>query len=292
MKLRDAINLFLDEQRPTTRKSYYYVMINMQEYIGPAKPIDEIKSEHLIEYAQNVRSRDYASATIQKYIKTFKTFFNWLVKMRLLQYSPAQPIKGERLKRNIERSKAMTDEELEKILEFARWKPRDYALVLFLADTGCRASGAAGLTIDDLNLSEHRATVTEKGDKMRLVSYGDESAAAIARWLLQRNASAGVYVFSHNGNRMISGSLSKVVRRLSIKVGIRSLGPHSMRHRKGHQLADAKVAPSVAATALGHDNPTITLEYYYPADWGRAEEELRKLVIKTSPAKVIHITGK
>jgi integrase/recombinase XerC len=216
--------------------------------------------------------------------------------MEELDKSPARVLKQRRLPTYIERDKAMTDDELARVLEQVRFNPAHRAIILFLADTGARAGGAAGLTLDNLMLPERRARVTEKGDKSRLVAFGDNCALAMTEWLLRRPHKAGIYVFSRSQKPLTSDSISQIVRRACLAAGVRSLGSHSLRHRKGHQLADNRVAPSVAATALGHSDPVITLRHYYPADWESAERELRKLTTPDSlaprvPAKIIRIAN-
>lgn len=283
MELERAISLFLSEQRPSTRDSYVPVLKRMCSYLGPARPVTDIRPAHLAEYMQHLadhrhNGQPYAPATIVKHIKTIKTFFNRLVKLEMIPKSPAHALKQKRLPAYVSRDKAMTDAELAALLDFVKRKPRDYALLLFLADTGCRISGAAGLTVDDLDLDKRRAWVEEKGDKRRQVAYGDLCAKAIITWLLRRPKRAGQYVFTRDGALMKADNISLMIRRACKAVGIRTLSGHSLRHRKGHQLADQRTAPSIAATALGHTDPTITLRHYYPADWESAERELQKLV--------------
>ncbi len=276
MNLTHAIQVFLGQYKPSTRRALEYPLLSMAEYVGPARPVDSIKPEHLIEYAAALEERPYAPVTVRKHIKSIKTFFNWLVKIDALIKSPAVVIKAKRLQAYVSRDKAMTDGELERILSYVKWKPRDHALLLFLADTGCRAGGAAGLKDGDLDLEHCSAVVTEKGEKTRPVAYGVDCARAIRVWLLKRPREAR-YVFSRSVKPMTAAAVSQIVRRACKKVGVRSLGAHSLRHRKGHQLADAKVAVSTAATALGHSDVLTTLHYYYPRDWASAEKELRKL---------------
>ena len=293
MKLSECIKLFLNEQRPTTRRSYFYVLRDMQNYLGPARPVENLKPTDLVEYMQDVRSRGYAVATVNKYVKTLRTMFNWLVAIEIIDHSPVtSAIKTKKLPAYIDRSKAISEAELNRLLEWLRWnnKPRDYALILFLADTGCRARGAAELTEDRLELDNLRAYVIEKGEKKRTVVYGRETATAIRYWLLMRPREAGKYVFSRKANPMTTNYLSQIIRRNCERAGIkRPISAHAFRHRKGHQLADEKVAPSIAATALGHSDPTITLQHYYPADWESAEKELRKLVQPDNGNRVIPI---
>lgn len=292
MMLRAAANLFLGQyDNPGTRRAYRDILRPLVAYLGPDRPIDRLQPVDVVEYQQSLRQKGYADATVRKHTKGIKTFFNFLVRHELIDVSPARTIQARKLPTYISRDKAMTDDELERILDFVKWKPRDHALIRFLADTGCRAGGASKLRVQDLDLPNYRAVVIEKGSKTRPVAYGEACAQAIRIWLLQRPAEAGDFVFSSTDTPIKPDNISLIVRRACLEVGVRSLGSHSLRHRKGHQLADAKVAPSIAATALGHSDPTITLQHYYPADWESAEKELRKLALPDDnvAAKVIRL---
>jgi integrase/recombinase XerD len=296
MKLVTAVTLFLNEYRNTeTQTAYASAVLPLMAYLGEDMPIADIKPLNLVSYHQMLQAKPYAPATRRKHVKGIKTFFNFLIRVELLDRSPARAIKTQRIASYISRDKAMTDDELRLVLDCVRWKPRDHALITFLADTGCRAGGAAGLRLKDLDLDNLRATVIEKGEKSRFVAYGDDCAKSITRWLRTRleKGQHGEYVFSRRGEQLTADTVSQILRRACIRAGVRSLGSHSLRHRKGHQLADARVAPSIAATALGHSDPVITLQHYYPADWATAEMELRKLAIGAVQLdeKVIRLGG-
>jgi integrase len=115
---------------------------------------------------------------------------------------------------------------------------------------------------------------------------GEDCVNAIKQWLFKRTLQSE-YVFSRKRTPLQSAQVGQIVRRACLAAGVRSLGSHSLRHRKGHQLADSKIAPSIAATALGHSNVHVTLEHYYPADFESAEEALRELVTDTSKKTII-----
>lgn len=298
MNLEKAVVLFLGEYKPSTRKAYRSALAPMTGWIGPARDLGEIKPELLVEFVQKRVNREgLAPATRQKHIKSIKTFFNWCVRLDLLEKSPARVIRGKKLPKAIDRHKAMNDQELETLLSSLRYKPRDYALILFLADTGCRRSGAAGLRLQDIDWEKMIAVVTEKGEKTRRVVFGEDCARAIRHWFAYRNehhALKGVYIFTRDGLPMKPENVSLIIRRACKAAGVRVLSSHSLRHRKGHQLADARIAPSVAATALGHSDPMITLTYYYPHDWESAEKALRELITNPdaeTPSKIVSFNG-
>jgi integrase len=303
VELKKAVNLFLNNQRETTRQSYKYPLKYFVAWMGESRLVESIRPEHLVEYDQmSLKPRDYAPATERKHIKTLKTLFNWLIDLDVIDKSPARVLKAKRLPMYIERDKAMTDEELALLLDHAinhprktlLYRNRDYALILFLADTGCRIGGAAGLKVSEIDFESRRASVVEKGDKRRKVKFGPLCAVALARYVLMRPRAAGAYVFSTGKGPIKADNISLMLRRMCRQLGLRVLSGHSLRHRKGHQLADSRVAPSIAATALGHADPVTTLMNYYPADWASAEAELDKLatppdLLPTEPKTVISL---
>lgn len=305
MELKKAVSRFQEGQKETTRKSYEYPFRYFVAWMGEAKRVDIIKTADVLDYYhESLSKRGYAHSTLNKHIKTIKTFFNWLVDTEVIERSPARVLKVKRLPMYVDRDKAMTDEELTTLLDHILYHPRkdrlhryrDYALVSFLADTGCRIGGAAGLQMKHLNLETRRARVTEKGEKSRPVRFGPETSAALARYLLIRPLSAGEYVFSTTQKPLIADNISLMIRRQCKQCGIRVLSGHSLRHRKGHQLADNHVAPTVAAAALGHADPVTWMQHYSPGDWATAEKELDKLVIQPDmlrsgePKSVIDLT--
>ena len=300
MELRKAVALFLGEHKATTVQAYHTPLEMMRDWCGPARQLSDIKPEMLVEYFQVVvYPHGYSPATVQKHVKTIKTFWNWVVNLELVEKSPARAVKGKKLPGAVDRSKAMTDAELAAILSVLRYKPRDYALLMFLADTGCRRGGACGLRLADLDFKALEAEVTEKGDLSRKVTFGEACAEALGRWLAYRgdhHVIKGVFIFSRDGLPIQAETISIIIRRAARVAGIRVLSSHSLRHRKGHQFADARIAPSIAATALGHSDPIVTMTYYYPRDWESAKRALQELVtdpdtLLDAPPNVVKFKG-
>lgn len=279
MNLNTAINLFLGEQIPSTRKSYFYVLKSMVDYLGPARPLNAVTSAALIEYIQAVRARPgvRSVATINKYVKTIRTFFNWCIKASLLQPPPpSDGLKRLRQPKAIAREKAMPDHVYEQLLDFAKWEPRLHALALFLGDTGCRIGGAAGLRWQQVDFEARSAVLMEKGEKTRPVFFGEECAAALRRWRQQATFDRGDYVFQRDGARMTADSLGQYFSRRCQAAQIGRWGPHSLRHRKGFQFSDSRTSPTISQMAMGHDDVKITMDYYYPHDWERVQQEMEK----------------
>lgn len=294
MLLQKAIDLFLGEYKPSTRKTYKSVLDPMAQFIGPGRELLEIRPEHLVEYMQRLKKITHSPATYNKHVKSIRTFFNWCLRLHLINDTPATPLKRQRRSKAVPKEKAMPEEVYLRLLQYAQFDERYHALALFLGDTGCRIGGAAGLRWMHIDFENLRAIVTEKGEKTRPVFFGGDCLAALRRWRATCTLREGDYVFSKHGGKIKAANLAQVFRRMCLNAGLGSYGPHSLRHRKGHQLADSKIAPSIAAQALGHENVMTTLEFYYPEDWERVQEAMTRLaqnVEHIRPVKVKQFKG-
>ena len=76
MNLHAAIELFLGNYRPSTRRSYMYVLRNFESYIGPARPLSDIQAVDIIRYSQYLSQRPEIKSPVSynKYVKTLRTF--------------------------------------------------------------------------------------------------------------------------------------------------------------------------------------------------------------------------
>jgi len=292
MKLQHALDLFLGEYpNENTVRNYRSTLQPLVLALGSARDIRHITTVEMIEYMQDIKNNDVryllhpsrpklksklSPATVMKHIKSIKRFFNWLIEIGELEKNPADSLKRPKLDAMVDRNKAATPDEIELLLRVTFGHVRNHLLTRLLIDTGCRAGGIANLKIADIDLDKCRAIVTEKGDKIRPVWFSETTARFLRQWLVNRPIWKHDYVFGTDAGHMNAASVSQVIRRASISAGIRSLGSHSLRHAKGYQLADDGAPASVAAAALGHEDPTITLKYYYPRDLKRAEEAIRK----------------
>lgn len=280
MKLKEAVKLYLEQTiKATTRKTHSYALKHLNAVLGPDQPITQIAPADVARWNGVLIARpDITEATRNRYRTSVRAFFNWLVNMDELDKSPARNMKIKREKA-VPRNKAMPDKKLFKLLDFLQWKPRhrDYALVLFLADTGCRIGEAASLTVDNLDLENNRAWVSGKTDG-RMVPFGNKTARIIKQWLLQRRE-VGPYVFSETIKPQ--EQLDQEFRRNCMRAGIGSWGPHSLRHRKAFQYADsgAEDAAILAQSQLGHSDISMTLNRYFPHSFHRVTRVADTLAI-------------
>jgi integrase/recombinase XerC len=311
VKFQQALTLFLQVDRAEqTRDTYRKFLNRLAAWAGPDRPLDRVHPEDLDAYVYEMRHRPtrYAghpkrpeengplsTTTLYKNVKMIKTFFRWCVARGYLEADPSRFLGNSRPVRPLGQGRAATDEELELLLAGAQFAPRDRAIVLLLAQSGCRAGEAARLRIQDLALGDGQAVVDGKGDKRRTIYFGLEAAAALRAWLAVRPPVSHVCVFTstRGGGPLSARSLSQVVRRLGARVGLeRSLGAHSLRHRVGQTFARQHVPVRVAQVYLGHARPEITFGYYQDVDEELLREAGRLLATELPPGSAEELREK
>ncbi len=110
---------------------------------------------------------------------------------------------------------------------------RDQAIILFLWDTGLRASKLCGLEMHDLDLVQRRALIRNgKGEKDRYIPFDLRAKEALVAWLGVRGEPNCDHVFvNRRGNPLTRRGLSALLHRRWVKAGVEGpCNPHAFRH--------------------------------------------------------------
>lgn len=307
IKLIDAYLRFMRTDRsPNSQKSYEsFLGRKFVPAIGPENFVDTITQAQIEDFIYVMRTTQVkyqghpnhpeveeplSPATITRNFKMIRALFNYCVRQEWIVKSPVDNVYVRHYRRPPASSKAISAEDLQKLIdiallntsEFLRY--RDKALMLFLADTGCRAGGAASLRMDTVNLEKREALIHEKGDHYMKVMFGSETAEAIRDYLEVRPETSHPYLFVVRGEHgpFNAETVGEVIKRLCERAGIRRWGPHAIRHRVGQAWADAGMSPTLVQSKLGHSSVLITLENYFNQDETRLREATDRLALASA----------
>jgi integrase/recombinase XerD len=220
--------------------------------------------------------------TIRQYVRCAKRFFKWLYEDEKLDHNPAQRLKMPP-KPDLAR-KGISKVNLAKIIAAAEKScVRDLAIVLFLADTGCRVGGLTHLKIENIDLNNNRAIVFEKGKggsaKKRTVFFGDRTAFALSSTIVQRPQDDEIHPdsleFLFLGSRKSRGAYKKlseagiyqILKRLAKGCGIeKGFNPHNFRHGAIRGWLNNGMPLSLASQLAGHSSVNVTGDIYGTAN--------------------------
>jgi site-specific recombinase XerD len=222
--------------------------------------------------------------TVKDYHGHLRTFFRWIVDEGALDVSPV-----ERIPVPIDREDDIipfTSEQVDALLDAARKTPtpkRDEAIVLFLLDTGARASEVCNLTFADLDLTQKQAVVEGKGGKKRPIYFGKRTARALWNYLKddKREADEAVFASSHTGEALTRNGLLLLLRRLgkAARIHTVSVNIHRFRHTFAVEFLKNGGNQMALMRLLGHTHIRMTSRYVH-----LAQADVQKQARQFSPA--------
>jgi integrase/recombinase XerC len=199
-----------------------------------------------------------------------RSLFGWLHK----KYQISDPMGGiDKPKAGTPRLKAVLEDDLKKLISALVGKNdpgsiRDLAIILFLADSGCRSAGLRHLKLTDVDLERKRAVLREKGDRERSVTFTEFTLRALVAWLRIRPANAPTlfcgFYGKHYGQPLQETSLNQMLKRRARQCNLEDhiLNPHSFRHRAVKEMLRNGMSTAAVAQASGHRSVEVTEQVY------------------------------
>jgi len=168
---------------------------------------------------------------------------------------------------------------------------RDHTLLLFLYNSGARASEAVGVTVADLDLPDvHQASVRlmGKGSKVRRCPLWASTAGALRALIGDRPTTAAVFV-NRRGHALTRYGVHDLVARYGRRVACRlpslqqkRVSPHTIRHTTATHLLRAGVDINTIRAWLGHVSVDTT-NVYAEIDLDTKAKALAKCAIHPDP---------
>jgi integrase/recombinase XerD len=144
---------------------------------------------------------------------------------------------------------------------------RDYALLLFLYNTGARASEASELTIADLHLDHASVDILGKGRKRRQCPLWPMTVGELRALVGDRSPPEHVFL-NRCGQPMTRFGVHALVERTAAKaqgvmptLSAKRVSPHSIRHSTATHLLSAGVEINTVRAWLGHASLETTNVY-------------------------------
>ncbi|HVG09339.1 MAG TPA: site-specific tyrosine recombinase XerD [Thermoanaerobaculia bacterium] len=143
---------------------------------------------------------------------------------------------------------------------------RDRAMLELLYATGLRVSELVGLKLPQLRLDVGFLVAFGKGNKERVVPVGEQAEDWVKRYLreirpgLAEGRHQTVFV-NYAGEPMSRMGFWKNLKAYGVKVGIRGLSPHVLRHSFATHLLEHGADLRAVQTMLGHADISTTQIY-------------------------------
>jgi integrase/recombinase XerD len=250
------------------------------------RTIDDTTEADLLGYfaARHAATR---ATSANRRLTVFKRYFRWALRERIV---PADPtLKLQAAKQPLRVPKTLTEQQVESLLAAPDVDTplglRDRTMLEVIYASGLRVSELVALKTFNVSMNEHVLRVTGKGDKQRIVPFGQEAAAWIERYvrtarpaILGGQQSEDLFVTAR-GQGMTRAMFWVLVKKYAIAADIRSpLSPHTLRHAFATHLLNHGADLRAVQMLLGHADISTTTIYTHVA-----RERLKRLHAQHHP---------
>jgi integrase/recombinase XerC len=228
--------------------------------------------------------------SVGRKLSALRSFFGFLVDEGLLSCDPTQLIRGPKRGRalpqvlSVDTAFALMEAPAadsavghgQRAAARRRLTLRDRAILELLYSAGLRVGELVALNDGDLRLAQREVRVLGKGNKERLVPFGESAAAALACYLderpRQRRQTGGHALFLNDrGGRLTTRSVQRSVRHYlralatpaGAHIGAAGATPHALRHSFATHLLESGADLRSIQELLGHTSLASTQRYLH-----------------------------
>lgn len=249
-----------------------YLLAVQKFYIFLGKEVTLATKDDIVNYLNYYRysngKGEQKPNTVKNRYNQLSSFYSWLFANKYIAENPFLSIQSP--KGTLKTKEIISVGEIEKMTISCEESKkgiklaRDLAVITFMYESGVRAGELVNIKISDVNLEKRTAIIRHgKGDKSRIVPFGDKTKVRLINYLSFRKFENDDYLFVHyykNKKLTVSG-LERSVSNIGKKSEITRIHPHLFRASYATNLIQKGVSPSVVKTILGHSN-LMTLESY------------------------------
>ena len=248
-----------------------------------SQPVDKLSVEHfdatlVVAFLEDLETtRGNSAQTRNNRLAAVRAFFRYVAAQEPMLLQRGQRICEIPLKRTEHKTiEYLEDEELRALLDSvdstSRNALRDYALLLFLYNTGARVQEVVDLSVDALRLEAPlQVKLIGKGNKERICPLWPETVTALERYLHHRplpvSGQPGVFLNARD-ERITRFGIRYIVRKYTARATDKcaslkgkKISPHSIRHTTAMHLLQSGNDITVIKAWLGHADVNTTHGY-------------------------------
>lgn len=145
---------------------------------------------------------------------------------------------------------------------------RDKTVLELLYATGVRCSELCAITLPDINFDQKSILITGKGDKQRMVLFGDQAKTRMLSYIQGERAIDSIkkdlqsLFITQQGTPLQDRSVQRILQRFSILLSSKKqITPHKIRHSFATHLLNAGMNLRALQDLLGHSSLATTERY-------------------------------
>lgn len=246
---------------------------------------DKVKYDDIRDYLEYLNLKKEKSASVSRKISSLKSFYKFLYKNDYMDKKDYPLVKVTYPKKEKKLPKFLYYNDLLEIInESSKDKDgvRDRLIIEMLYATGVRVSELVNIKLNDIDFNNKRIIVCGKGNKERIVYYGDYAEEVLNKYLKTHVRKNNNYLFLNSkGEQITDGGIRYVIDNIMKKLSIKThVTPHVLRHTFATDMLNNGCDIKVVQELLGHSSLKATEIYTHVTN-----EHLKEVYYKCFPRR-------
>lgn len=226
-----------------------------------------VDSQHVRVFAAREHAGGLEPRSVQRRLSAVRSFFNFLVRERVLKSNPAVEIRAPKAAKRLPQT--LDADQMGRLLQVPpgdTLTTRDVAIMELLYSSGLRLAELIGLDLGDLDVADRTVRVLGKGSKARVLPVGRKAIEALQAWLKVRGSFAkpaeNAFFVGRNGHRLSPRAVQARVAHWAKRQGVgQHVHPHLFRHSFASHLLESSGELRGVQELLGHADISTTQIY-------------------------------
>ena len=222
-------------------------------------------------WMESMMDKGNAATSVGRRLSAVRCFYRYAVKTGLVSKNPTQRILRPKTAKPL--PQFLKEDEADRLVDWTEAKEdasfkemRAHAIITAFYETGIRLSELIGLDDDSVDLASRQMKVRGKGNKQRIVPFGEELAQTIADYIKVREGSVArvdnALFVTEKGRRMNSDQVRYEVRKhVSMVSTLKKRSPHVLRHTFATAMLNHGAGIESIRKLLGHESVKTTEIY-------------------------------
>lgn len=241
------------------------------------------------EWMVQMMERGNKASSVQRRLSALRSCYRFLFRRGLVERDPVHNLTSPRKDRVL--PAFVREEDMNRLLDtegmFADTFEgrRDRLIVTMFYETGLRLSELVGLDVPDVRTTAMQLRITGKGNKQRVVPFGQELLHLINIYIGERSqlpmvmSDAGPFFVNAKGQRLKPAAIRVMVRaQLALVTTQQKRSPHVLRHTFATSMLNHEANLESVKELLGHSKLSTTEIYTHTTF-----EELKKAYRNAHP---------
>ena len=231
---------------------------------------ESVDSDLIRDWMESMMDSGHAATSVNRRLSAVRSMFRFALSRHLVEKDPAHAIVGPKKTKPL--PTFVKEKDMNRLLDSEEMWEDNFAglrartIIILLYHTGVRVSELTGMDVSSVDMTDNYIKVRGKGNKERVVPFGEELKQDLQKYLVAREGfsgtSSGPLLVDNRHRRMTPEQVRVIVKdNLSKVTTQKKRSPHVLRHSFATAMLNNGAGIESVKKLLGHEKISTTEIY-------------------------------